>query len=143
MNVSPPEPIHPSTGTRPDDLPRSSWAASLADLAAARIAIIEHESRAAATSGIRKAVLLVAAGLTGLFAWLLLIVALVGIIAATAGWAWHWVTLGFALIHLLAGALLFLKVKKHGTQSFSLTRAEFQKDREWLHSLKQTRKSSN
>jgi uncharacterized membrane protein YqjE len=65
------------------------------------------------------------------FLWFALIFAIAT--ALGGGIAWIWVTLGAALLHFAAGALLLVKVREMAKQPlFPVTIDEFKKDQAWL-----------
>lgn len=120
----------------------ANWREALTTLIATRVALIQHEARESARSGAKRFARLIAAVLCLFFTWALVLVGGVAALCATTGWPWHWVTLAAAALHLLA-AFLLLSGSKPAGPSFPLTRAEFQKDREWFENLHHKPKSSN
>lgn len=112
-------------------------------LIAARFALIQLESKDAAKEGARRASLVAAACGCAVFAWGLLLAGGVSIIAHETGWPWNFVAVGAAVLHLLAAIILAISAKSSGDSAFPVTRAEFQKDREWIENFKQTRKSND
>ncbi len=112
-------------------------------LIASRVALIQLESKDAGREKARSAIFLIAAGCAAFFAWALLMAGLVAILSDAIGKPWSWVAVGFAMLHLLAGVMLARLGKPSGAPAFPVTRAEFQKDREWIENFKQTRKSND
>ncbi len=112
-------------------------------LIAARFALIELESKDAVKEAARRAALIAAACGCGVFAWVLLLAGGVSLIAETNGWPWNLVAIGTAILHLLAGIILASLAKPSASATFPVTRAEFQKDREWIENLHKTKKSND
>lgn len=113
------------------------------DLIATRFALIELESKDAAKDGARRAALIAAASGCALFAWALLLAGGIPLIAGACGCSWSLVALGAAVLHLVAGIILVSLAKPSAGASFPITRAEFQKDREWIQNFHTTRKSND
>lgn len=125
---APPEPGH-------DGLPRN-WREALVGLVFARFGIIRIEAKSAFSAATTGFFILVF-GLFALFsAWVLALAAAIAAIAASTSWEWYHVAFAAAGIHLLAGIVLFLILKSRKIDSFPVTLAEFEKDREWLNRLK-------
>ena len=112
-------------------------------LIASRVTLIQLESKDAAGAGVRRIAYLIAVIAAVIFAWALLMAGLVGILSEAIEKPWSWVAVGFALLHLLAGLVLAKLAKPAGAPAFPITRAEFQKDREWIENFNQTRKSND
>lgn len=112
-------------------------------LIASRVALIQLESKDAAKSGAKRAIyLLVVIGCV-FFAWLLLLAGGVSLLANTMDWPWSRVAIVLAIFHLLV-AIIFAKLAEaSGRPTFPHTRAEFQKDREWIENFQTTRKSND
>ncbi len=112
------------------------WIAAIATLLTSRLEMIRIEAKSAsAIASGRIALLLVA--LFGFFsAWTLALVASIGAIAAATSWKWYHIAFASAAAHLLIGVILLLILKSAKKVSFPVTRAEFEKDREWLERLK-------
>lgn len=129
----------PAAGT---PLPEN-WTQALLGLIASRVTLIRLEAKEAAAAGARRAILLGLA-LGGLFfGWLLFLAGIVACIAAAAGWPWHWVALGAAGLHFIVSAIFIMIVKSGGKPTFTHTRNEFQKDREWIENFQDNSRSSN
>ncbi len=134
-----PSTAHPAAAT---PLPEN-WLEALLGLVSSRLALIRLESKEVAAAGIRQAILLVLA-LGGLFfGWLLFLAGIVAGIAAAAGWSWYWVALAAAALHFIASTIFIMIVKSGGKPTFTHTRNEFQKDREWIAKFQSTSRSSN
>ena len=111
-----------------------NWREAVTALIATRVALIQHEARESANRGARRAIRIVAALFCLFFTWALLLIGGVAAVCAATGWPWHWVALAAAALHLIA-AFLLMAQSKPSEPSFPLTRAEFQKDREWFENL--------
>jgi len=112
-----------------------SWTDALACLVSSRISIIQAESKDAAATGARKAVLVVVAALCVLFTWILVLAGAVGAISSATAWTWYHVAFAAAGLHLAIAVIALLLAKSKSAPSFPITRAEFEKDREWLNRL--------
>lgn len=128
----------PSEAQIPGDSERKlpeSWKEALACLVSSRIAIIQAESKEAASAGAKKAVLGVVAALCALFTWILILAGAVGAISAATSWQWYHVAFAAAGLHLAFALITVLMLKAKAAPPFPITRAEFEKDREWLNQL--------
>jgi uncharacterized membrane protein YqjE len=146
MNHSPDTHHSPAvdhSGPRPADsgLP-NNWREALMTLISSRVALIRLEARQSAKSGASRAIRMAAAAFCLLVAWLLLLAGGIAAVSAGSGWAWHWVALATAVLHLLAAWILIISGKT-APPAFPATRAEFQKDREWIENFQNKPKSSN
>ncbi|MEY3896637.1 MAG: hypothetical protein RLZZ214_2157 [Verrucomicrobiota bacterium] len=112
-------------------------------LVAARLALIELESKDAAQAAGRRTALIGAACACVFFTWALLLAAGVSLISRTSGWPWDWISIGLATLHLLVGIVLAQSAKSSGNPAFPVTRAEFKKDREWIENFNKDKKSSD
>ena len=63
-------------------------------------------------------------------------------ISESLDWPWNRVAVGAAILHLLAGIILVRLAKPSAATAFPVTRAEFQKDREWIENFPKTKKSN-
>lgn len=128
----------------PKDAPPTpkSWAASLAELVDSRLTLIRLEAQAAAGKTVRILICIVVAALALLFTWALLVAGAIAAISLTKGWPWQYVTLGAAGAHLLVALLALLLAKASKPALFTHTKAEFNKDRAWLNTLKSNSKSN-
>lgn len=112
------------------------WKDALLTLAFSRMEIVCIEAKSASSVAFGKFALLTV-GVFALFsAWALALVASIGLIAASSTWEWYHVAFASAGAHLLIGGVFLLILKAKKTESFPVTRSEFQKDREWLSRLK-------
>lgn len=121
----------------------SNWLDAIACLISSRIALIQLEARASARRAAIRAVKIAAAALCVLLSWILLIAGGIGAIAAATQWSWHWLAIGAGLLHLAAALALTTRRKPEIEAPFPLTRAEFEKDRQWLETLKKKNGSEN
>ena len=128
---------------RESDAPRANWREALMGLVAARLALIQLESKDATREASRRAALIGAACATVFFAWALLLIGGISLLAHATGWPWNLVTVGLAILHLVLGIILAQSAKPSGAASFPVTRAEFQKDREWIENFNKTKKSND
>lgn len=109
---------------------------ALLTLAFSRMEIVRIEAKSASSAAFGRFALLIV-GMFALFsAWALALAASIGVIAASSTWEWYHVAFASAGAHLLIGVVFLLILKARKTESFPVTRAEFQKDREWLNRLK-------
>jgi threonine/homoserine/homoserine lactone efflux protein len=125
-----------------DSVPPENWREALMALIASRVALIRLEARQSAKSGASRAIRMAAAAFCLLFAWMLLLAGGIAALAACTDWPWHWVALATAALHLLLAGLLIITCKA-APPAFPATRAEFQKDREWIENFQKNPKSSN
>lgn len=123
--------------------PPANWREALMALIAARVALIELESKEAALAAGRRTALIGAACACVFFMWALAITAAVSLISRAVGWPWDWVAAGLAALHLIVGILLAQSAKSAGNPAFPFTRAEFKKDREWIENFNKAKKSSD
>ena len=102
-------------------------------LVASRITLIQLESKDAARGIVRSAALILAACGCVFFSWALVLAGGISLVAQLANWPWNYVALAVATVHLLAGLIMArLAIKSPRGAMFPITRAEFQKDREWI-----------
>ncbi len=109
-------------------------------LIASRVALIQLESKDATRAGAKKAGMLLAVIGCVCFAWLLLLAGGVSLIATILHWPWSWVAIGLAMLHLVIAVILAKLATTPGSSSFPVTRAEFQKDREWIENFQKAKK---
>jgi uncharacterized membrane protein YqjE len=128
-------PAHATTPT--------NWVDALCGLIAARIALIQIESKTAGREVGKKVAFLVVAALAAVFGWALLLVGSISALAAATSWPWSWIALSAAVIHLIIVFICLRAATFPVSPAFPITRAEFQKDREWLDTLKTPRKSND
>lgn len=121
---------------------QTDWKDAILSLIVSRIAIIRIESKDAIASAVSKVIAVVIALFFLLLVWLLLLTGAIGAIAAKSGWYWYDVTFVAAGVHALVVliALAFCRTKKTRV-GFPITKAEFEKDLEWLNELKNERNS--
>lgn len=112
------------------------FAAAGAAYLRARISLLGIEAREAGARVGIAAGLVVGALFVVLLGYVLLVFAIIFAIAAWAGGehAWIWTTLAAALVHFgLAGAALFLAVKKFKDPMFADSLDQLRKDQAWLN----------
>jgi uncharacterized membrane protein YqjE len=111
-------------------------AAALADFFESRAALLATESKAALVQFLVAALCLLLAILFFAFGYIFLLATAVVAIAHLANVSWLWVALAAAGLHFVI-ALVFMLVAGTGIKRplFRSTRAELQKDREWLKNL--------
>ena len=112
-------------------------------LIASRLELIQLESRQAAQDASRRAVWVGLAAGCAFAAWMLLLAGGVSLVSQASGWPWNWVAVGLACLHLLVGLILARAAKSAATPAFPATRAEFQKDREWIENFNKPGKSND
>ncbi len=120
--------------TAPDG-PPPSWVDSFVDLVISRIELIGAEARAAVAAGAGRIIRIVVAVLFVAITWLLLMAGIAGLGQALAGIPWYWGCLILAMLHTVTAIILVNQARKPGPPAFQHTRAEFQKDREWIKNL--------
>jgi Putative Actinobacterial Holin-X, holin superfamily III len=123
--------------------PFTHWRVALMDLLAARLSLIQLESQDAARETTRRVALIAVASAATFFAWALLLAGGVSLLSQSTGWPWNLIAIGFAAIHLVIGIILSQSAKPSGNPSFPVTRAEFQKDREWIENFNRNKKSND
>jgi hypothetical protein len=133
----------PGPDFREPDATRANWREALMGLIAARLALIQLESKDATQEASRRAGLIAAACGSVFFAWALLLVGGASLLSQATGWPWNLITLGLAALHLVLGIILAQSAKPSGAASFPVTRAEFQKDREWIENFNKDKKSND
>jgi uncharacterized membrane protein YqjE len=113
-----------------------SWKDAIPNLIASRIGIIRIESQDAIEVAVRKMILLSVA-LFSLFAtWGLLTAGLIGVISEHFNCPWYFAAFSVGGVYLLISLVMLVIIKKaKRTESFPITRAEFEKDRKWLNQL--------
>jgi len=131
-----------STDDRSPEPAPESWNEALSALITSRAAIFQAESKTAVRQTVSNLLKWTVAGLFLLFAWALMVVAIMYAMVSSMAWQWHWVIIGTSLFHLLVAAVLLAttKSKRHGY--FPITRSEFLKDSEWLKNF-QKQKSND
>ena len=112
-------------------------------LIAARVDLIELESKDTLKKGVRSALMIAAALVCVFFAWAILLAGGVSWIAASAKWPWYFVAIGVATLHLVVGLILVKLARPSAITLFPVTRAEFKKDRQWIENFHKTKKSND
>lgn len=115
--------------------PSVNWRQALEELFTTRAELIRLESLAATKGVVSKIVWGAALGVAALFCWLLLLAGGIGLLAKTTGVAWPCLTLTAAGLHLVVALVAYAKLRRPAPPNFSHTKAEFQRDREWLKTL--------
>jgi Putative Actinobacterial Holin-X, holin superfamily III len=133
----------PGPGRQENQTPHANWREALMALIAARIALIQLESKAAAKEGGKRVGLIAAASACAFFAWALLLAGGVSLMSKASGWPMDLVSIIAAVLHLLVGIILFKMAKPSDGSPFPNTRAEFQKDREWIVNFNKATKSKD
>jgi uncharacterized membrane protein YqjE len=125
-----------SSGQGPESVRPAGWLDALVSLLASRVALVQFESRAAARESVKWLIGIAVAGMAVIFAWALFVIGGIGVLVVVTTWPWYLLALGAGLCHVLAAGGIALILKSTQTAVFPITRAEFQKDREWLKTLK-------
>ncbi|MCX6846152.1 MAG: phage holin family protein [Verrucomicrobia bacterium] len=120
----------------------STWIEALLAIANSRAELIRLEAKDAARKGSNKAARVIAAILCVTFGWSLLLAGGIGALSKLAGWPWFWTALAIGAIHIIVAAILLRKSSGANTPLFPVTRAEFQRDREWIENLQKNPKSN-
>ncbi|MES2996606.1 MAG: phage holin family protein [Verrucomicrobiota bacterium] len=132
-----------STAAPPDPGAPANWRDAITTLVATRFAIFEHEMKIAARSAVKTAVQTVIALLALAMSWALGMAALVGAVASASGMQWYHVAAIVAGAHLLIAVVLGALLKSTRPPSFTFTRNEFKKDREWISQQPRRKKSDD
>jgi uncharacterized membrane protein YqjE len=121
-----------------------SWQEAIPNLIASRAEIFRIEAQDAIQAAIGKWMVIGLALFLIIGAWTLLIAGLIGLVSTQYAWTWYQVAFAAAGGHFLI-ALVTCMIIKGGrkTESFPITRQEFEKDREWLNQLKNRSNSKN
>ena len=136
-------PPHGSANTGQDETRPASWCEALMNLIEARVALIQLEARATVRKRMSRVVGILIAAICMFFAWALLLVAGIAALSSASGWPWHWLAIVAAAIHVLLALILIRKSStKPVVPAFPLTRAEFQKDRQWIENFQKKPKSN-
>jgi len=115
--------------------PSVDWRQALGELFTTRAELIRLESLAAAKGVVSKVIWGAALGVAALFCWLLLLAGGIGLLAKTTGVDWTYLALAAAGLHLLVALVAYAKMRRPAPANFPHTKAEFQRDREWLKTL--------
>lgn len=117
--------------------PPGNWKDAIPSLIASRIGIFRIEAQDALEITVRK---LIGLGviLFSLFATCSLLTAgLIGWIAAHFACPWYFAAFSVGGVYFLISVVMLMIIKRtKKIESFPVTRAEFEKDREWLNQLK-------
>lgn len=148
MNPSPDAPppslgVTPRGNQPPVPEPAPDWQAALDALMTSRVGLFKLESKDAVARASHKLMFLGAAAIAIVFAWGFLVTGVIQAISTYNNWPLYWIVLGAGFGHLLVALFCAILAKSSGSPSFSVTRAELQKDREWLHQLLKTKKSND
>ena len=139
---TPPSAENPGTSQSNDSRFPSNWRGAILSLIASRVALIQLESKDAASEGLRRLIRITAVAICVFFTWALLLAGGIAAIAHATAWPWYWIAFAAAAIHLQAAVIFVQSAKTPGPPPFPVTRSEFQKDREWLENFQKTRKSN-
>ena len=101
-------------------------------LLSTRASLIRIEAGAAATAACKRLVIFASLAFCAFFCWALLLAGGIPALAKITGCAWHWLALAAAALHLSAALVLTWISRRPAPSSFQATKAEFQKDREWI-----------
>ena len=137
---SPPEAANHGAEPQWDRKQPENWQDAMLALFSSRIALMRLEAKDAAKGATRRIASLVIMILCAFFTWALLLAGGIAGIAAASGWPWYGLALAAAAVHLIVAAILAGIAKAPANPAFPVTRAEFEKDREWIEKLKKTRK---
>ena len=140
LEVAPSEPSPAASESAPFP---ANWQTALDALITSRLSLFQLESKEALVKAARSLIFITAGALAILFAWGLILVGIIQLIHLSTQWPWHWVALAAGGLHLLIALILVNLAKPSNKSAFPVTRAEFQKDREWLHQVLKTKKSSD
>lgn len=120
----------------------SSWIDALLAIVSTRAELIRLEAKDAARKSSCKAARIITAILCITFGWSLLLAGSIGALSHLAGWPWFWAALAIGAIHIIAATILLRKSPGTASPLFPVTRAEFQRDREWIENLQKNPKSN-
>jgi uncharacterized membrane protein YqjE len=127
----------------PHPSPCPNWRTALMTLLAARLDLIQIESKDFASELTRRGSWLLAASGCALFTWALVLVSGISIISQKLACPWDRIALGVAALHLLLGLFFARLAKPKSADTYPITRAEFKKDREWIENFQKTKKSND
>lgn len=133
FSTVPPAPAGGQEDGRP--VPPQNWREALMVLLHSRAALIRIEAGDAAAVLRRRVVVIAALALCVFGCWALLLAGGIAAIAEATGCTWHWIALGAALLHFLVALILARIARRPSPPAFQATKAEFQKDREWILKL--------
>lgn len=115
---------------------QGNWLEAILGLIESRAAIVSLEAQDALGSAIGRIIPLAICVFCVFAAWVLTVAGAIGCLAAFTDWKWHQVTFAMAGLHILIAVVALLIAKAKKPAPFPVTRAEFEKDREWLIQLK-------
>jgi len=118
-----------------DPGPAPDWRHALSELLTSRAELIRLESLAAAKGVVSKIIWGAALGIAALFGWLLLLAGGIALLATATAVSWPWLALAAAGLHLAVVLIACAKLRRPPPPAFIHTKAEFQRDREWLKTL--------
>jgi uncharacterized membrane protein YqjE len=142
-DLGPTEPTIPPFPGEPTAANSMNWRHAFMELIANRFALIQLESKDLATRAFKRGIMVALVAGCLVATWILLLAGGVAWIAEASGLHWSRVAILAALFHLLLGVILARLAARPLPPSFSATRNEFQKDREWIENFHTTKKSSN
>jgi uncharacterized membrane protein YqjE len=117
---------------------------ALASFFESRFALVAEESKAAAVQVLILAGCVIFAVLLCALGYIFLITGVVVGLAHLAGISWPWIALAAAAVHFIIALALVVVARTRITKPlFSETRAELNKDREWLKNLDTTNQSTS
>jgi len=117
---------------------------ALASFFESRFALVAEESKAAAVQVLILAGCVIFAVLLCALGYIFLITGVVVGLAHLAGISWPWIALVAAAVHFIIALALVVVARTRITKPlFSETRAELNKDREWLKNLDTTNQSTS
>jgi uncharacterized membrane protein YqjE len=141
--VAAPSPEYPPRAARSGLFSHTlEWLTSAWAYLRARLELVTIEGREAGGTWLKALGLLLGSVVVLVFGYFFFCFAIVFAIARAFGGenAWIWVTLGAALVHVGAGALLLLKVRSLVQKPmFQVTLEEFKKDHVWLEATTKKR----
>ena len=128
-----PGPLH--GGSPPAEDGPEGWKEAILTLISSRLGIIQAESEDAKKIAARKFFLGLLAIFAAFFAWLLLFAGLIGALSAATPLSWYQIALIAAGFHLIVAIIAVIRMRAPSASPFPITRAEFEKDREWIRQL--------
>lgn len=138
---NPPSPADTGYGREPGDAIPSNWREALLTLISSRVTLIQLETKDAARDTGRRAARLAGVLFCAFFTWALLLAGGIAALSKTTGLPWYAVALALAALHLLMAIIFAKAARTPAAPAFPVTRAEFQKDREWIENFQKTPKS--
>lgn len=138
---TPPSSAGTDLGAAPGGAIPSNWREALLTLISSRVTLIQLESKDAARDAGRRAVRMAVVVFCAFFSWALLLAGGIPALARLTGCPWYGVALTLAALHLLVAAVCAKAARTPAAPAFPVTRAEFQKDREWIENFQKTPKS--